>query len=82
MWHFWQGNHQVYGHTRCIHGIFGREITIHTVIYGVYVVFSGREITKYTVIHGVYTVNLAGKSPYIRSYTVCVYTVLANPMHT
>jgi len=33
-------------------------------------------------IYGVYTVFLAGKSPNIRSYTVCVYTVLANPTHT
>jgi len=39
-------------------------------------------------IYGVYTVILAGKSPYIRSYTVCiygsgqpyVYAVLANPI--
>jgi hypothetical protein len=31
-------------------------------------------------LYGVYTVFLAGKSPYIRSYT-CIYTVLANPRH-
>jgi len=46
-----------------------------------------REITRvgqnhiyiYIYIYGVYMVFLAGKSPYIRSYTVCIYTVLANP---
>jgi len=27
----------------------------------------------YIRIYGVYTVLLAGKSPYIRSYTVCIY---------
>ena len=32
-------------------------------------------------IYGVFTVLLAGKLPYIRSYTVCIYTVLANPSH-
>ena len=76
--YFWQGNHQLYGHTRCIYsvlanpthtntqihlhihmhirihtyiglartvyirciyGIFGREITIHTVMYGMYIRF-------------------------------------------
>jgi len=58
--YFWQGNHHPYGHIRCVYSIFGREITIHTVIYGVYTVF------------------LAGKSPYIRSHTVCIYGS-ANP---
>ena len=32
-------------------------------------------------IHGVHTVSLAGKPPNIRSYTVRIYTVLANPSH-
>jgi hypothetical protein len=58
-----QGAHQVYGHIRCVCGIFGREITKYTVIYGVYVVL----------------INLPAKSSSIRSCTVCVYTVLANP---
>ena len=34
--YFWQGNHQMYGHIRCILGISGREITKFTVIYGAY----------------------------------------------
>jgi hypothetical protein len=34
----------------------------------------------YIRIYGVY-VFLAGKSPYIRPYTVCIHTVLANPRH-
>ena len=37
--YFWQGNHQIYGHIRCIYGIFGREITKYMVIYGAYVRF-------------------------------------------
>ena len=32
-----------------------------------------RTIYIYIYIYGVYTVYLAGKSPYIRSYTVCIY---------
>ena len=31
-------NHTFIG-IRCIYGIFGREITIHTVLYGVYIRF-------------------------------------------
>ena len=54
----------MYGRTRCVQGIFGREITRYTVIYGVSVC---------TVIFGVYKVLSAGKSPDIRSYTVLVY---------
>jgi hypothetical protein len=52
MRYFWQGNHQVYGHIRCIYGIFGREITKCTVIYGVYTVFlAGKSpsVRSYTV---------------------------------
>jgi len=30
---------QNHRYIRCIYGIFGREITIHTVIYGVYIQF-------------------------------------------
>jgi hypothetical protein len=37
--YFWQGNHHTYGHIRCVYSIFGREITIHTVTYGVYIRF-------------------------------------------
>ena len=40
----------------------------------------GREIAKYTVIYRAYICDfLAGYSPNIRSYTVCIYTFLANP---
>jgi len=43
---------------QCIYGMFGREITIHTVTYGVYIrciygIF-GREITIHTVTYSVY----------------------------
>jgi hypothetical protein len=65
--YFWQGNPHTYGHLRyvyiwCTYSIFGREIPIHTVMNGMY-------------IYGVHTVFFAGKSPYIRSYTVCIYMV-------
>jgi len=53
---------------------FGREITKYTVIQCIYGIF-GREITKYTVIRCIYTIFLAGKSPYIRSYTVQIYGI-------
>jgi len=33
------GRPEPYRYIRCIHSIFGREITIHTVIYGVYIRF-------------------------------------------
>jgi len=36
---FLQENHEIYGHIRCIHGIFGRKIMKCTVIYGVYIQF-------------------------------------------
>ena len=48
---------------RCTYGIFGREITEYTVIYGVYIQvwptlcisgILGREITKHTVMYDVY----------------------------
>jgi hypothetical protein len=32
-------NHIYTVYIRCIYGIFGREITIHTVIYGAYIRF-------------------------------------------
>jgi len=35
--YFWQVIHEIYGHIRCIYGIFGREFTKYTVIYGVYI---------------------------------------------
>ena len=102
---FWQENHQIYGHIRCIytvlanptydkgwpkpyiyryirciHGVFGREITKYMVIYGVYIrswptrlmIRVGQNHT-FIGIYGVYTEFLAGKSPFIRSYTVCIY---------
>jgi len=57
--------------------IWARHIWARTIyLYGVYTVY-----IRYVVIliYGVHTVCLAGKSPYILSCTVCVYTVLANP---
>jgi len=88
---FLAGKSPYIGHIRCVYGIFGREIPINTVIYGVFTVFLagkyhefchircvygifGREIPINSVIYGVFTVFLAGKSPYIRSYTVCIYS--------
>jgi len=55
----------MHGHIRyvyiwCTYSIFGREITMHTAIYGMY-------------IYNVHTVFLAGKSPCKRPYTVCMY---------
>jgi hypothetical protein len=58
----------IYIPIRCIHSVFGREITKYTVIYSVYTCGTGqpytntqcingvfgREITKYTVIYSVY----------------------------
>ena len=52
---------------RCIHGIFGREITKYTVIYGVCI-----RSWPTLRIYGVHTVFLAGKSPNKRSYTVYI----------
>ena len=63
----------------CIHSIFGREITQYTVLYGVYIRFwqFGRPLPGYrkarTIYVHIYIVFLAGKSPNIRSYTVCLY---------
>ena len=37
--YFWQGNHCIYGHLRCIYSIFGREFTVYMVIYGAYIRF-------------------------------------------
>jgi uncharacterized protein YfaP (DUF2135 family) len=48
----WQGNHQIYGHIRCIYGIIGRGITKYTVIHGVYTeILAGKSpnIGSYTV---------------------------------
>ena len=52
----WQGNHQIYGHTRCLYAVFlaGKSPNIRLYTVFIHSVF-GREITKYTVIYGVYT---------------------------
>jgi len=39
---------------RCIHGIFGREITKHTVIYGVYIRFGQPYIAKSRLARTIY----------------------------
>ena len=74
IWYFWQGNHQIYGHTVYIYDIFGREITIHSVIYSadIWYFWQGNHQT-YGHVQCIYTVFLAGKSPYIRSYTVYIW---------
>jgi len=52
---------------RCIHGIFGREFTKYTGIYGAYTVFLAGKFAMYMYVYkyGVYTVLLAWKPPYI-----------------
>ena len=56
----------------------GRPHNQHHTLLGL-----ARNIYIYIYIYGVYTVLLAGESPtlYIRSYTVYIYTVTANPTH-
>ena len=39
---------------RCIYGIFGREIAIHTAIYGVYIRFWPTLVIRYMYVEGVY----------------------------
>jgi len=61
--YFWQGNHLIYGHIRCIHTVLanpkhsteqvGVKLARTTHIRYKHSV-SGREITKYTVIYGVH----------------------------
>jgi len=43
---FWQGDHHIYGHIRCIYTVLANPIYMRC-IYGT----SGREITIYTVIY-------------------------------
>jgi hypothetical protein len=59
---------------RCVYGIFGREITIYTVIYGVYIRF-------WPTLH-IYAVNKRcfwQGNHQVYGHIRCVYTVLANP---
>jgi len=65
----WQGNHQIYGHVRCIYMLSHAVKYIYIYIY----------IYIYVWLYGVYTVFLAGKSPNIRSYTVFVHGVDTQP---
>jgi hypothetical protein len=55
-----------------------------TISYHLWVLHIHRVGQNHTFIgiYDVYTVLLAGNSPYTRSYTVCVHTVLANPTHS
>ena len=72
---FWQGHHQIYGHIRriytvlanprhirCIYGLFGRDITKYTVIYGVYI----RLWPTY-----IYTYMLSKQAPVPSFYNKC-----------
>jgi len=60
-------------------GIYIREITVHTAIYGVHIRFWPTLCIQVTCrvgqnhIYTVYAVFLAGRSPYIRPYTVHIY---------
>ena len=57
-----------------IYGIFDREITVYTVIYGAYIrYFWQGNHCIYGHIWCIYSVFLAGKSPNIRSYMVHIY---------
>ena len=48
----------------------------YTAIYGVYIYIGlTKTIRTYIRIYGIYTVFLAGKLPYIWSYTVYVYGI-------
>jgi hypothetical protein len=47
--YFWQGNHQKYGHIRCIYTVLANPINT-VCIYG----FFCSDLIKYTVIYGVY----------------------------
>jgi hypothetical protein len=56
---------------------WGSAHSAHTLLVRVYYIYAciyrvGKNHT-FMGIYGVYTVFLAGKSPYIRSYTVCIY---------
>ena len=66
----------VYVYMQCIHGICSREITIHTVIYGEHLRYIWQGSHQiYSHLRCRYMVFLAGKSPYIRSYTVNIYGI-------
>jgi len=60
-------------YTVCVYGNIGREITKYAVIYGVYTVMLAENHQVCSHTRCVYTVILAGKSPSMQSYTVCVY---------
>jgi len=65
-------------HKVCIYIIYGRTTTKYAVIYGVYIHYiwqNNHQICGH--IRCVYTVFLAGKSPNIRSDTVCIYINMA-----
>jgi hypothetical protein len=61
-----------------LYGISGREITIHTVIYGVYIRFWPTLPIPYTV----YIPFFWQGNHHTYGHIRCVYTVLANPTHT
>jgi hypothetical protein len=68
----------MYGHIWCIYGVFGREITECTVIYGVCMVClagNSLNVRSYTV-----CVSCFWQGDHqIYGHVRCIYTVLANP---
>jgi hypothetical protein len=78
--YIWQGNDKIYGHTRCIYRIFGRETTKYTVIYGIYTVYlAGKppDIRSYTV----YIRYTWQGNHQIYGHIRCIYTILVNPTY-
>ena len=77
---FWQGNHRIYGHIRCLCTILANRIYIN----GVYTVFFAggfcREFTKYTVIYGVYVRYFWQGNHQVYGHIRRRCTVLANPI--
>jgi len=70
----WRATTQPY-----INGIFGREITTYTVIYGVYIRFWPTLYVHHIIKPYIIRNFLAGKSPNTQSYTVYMYMVVSNP---
>ena len=79
--YFWQGNHQIYGNTRCIYTVLANPAHVHAgadavfcvVVCSIVVYVFCRVGQNHIYIYKVCTIFLAWKSPYIRSYTVHIY---------
>jgi hypothetical protein len=52
--YFWQGNHQIYGHIRCIYTVLANPIYIYTVYIRCFWQGNHQIYCKYTVIYGAY----------------------------